>query len=159
MLCYYNSVVKIRNIQKEVMRKMCKTYENIKAMKNTIYGIENDKNKLTKALSNLDKAQQDLLHIIENEEKVNVVRMRDIYNSLRDVRIERRKVKNELEVINEIENVARHLKPQVVKFCERAERKEKALEDTVVNKRYNNKIMTTNADISKEINRIIEKGR
>ena len=138
---------------------MCKTYENIKAMKNTIYGIENDKNKLTKALSNLDKAQQDLLHIIENEEKVNVVRMRDIYNSLRDVRIERRKVKNELEVINEIENVARHLKPQVVKFCERAEKKEKALEDTVVNKRYNNKIMTTNADISKEINRIIEKGR
>ena len=138
---------------------MCKTYENIKAMKNTIYGIENDKNKLTKALSNLDKAQQDLLHIIENEEKVNVVRMRDIYNSLRDVRIERRKVKNELEVINEIESVAKHLKPQVVKFCERAERKEKALEDTVVNKRYNNKIMTTNADISKEINRIIEKGR
>ncbi len=138
---------------------MCKTYENIKAMKNTIYGIENDKNKLTKALSNLNKAQQDLLHIIENEEKVNIVRMRDIYNSLRDVRIERRKVKNELELINEIENVAKHLKPQVVKFCERAERKEKALEDTVVNKRYNNKIMTTNADISKEINRIIEKGR
>ena len=138
---------------------MCKTYENIKAMKNTIYGIENDKNKLTKALSNLNKAQQDLLHIIENEEKVNIVRMRDIYNSLRDVRIERRKVKNELELINEIENVAKHLKPQVIKFCERAERKEKALEDTVVNKRYNNKIMTTNADISKEINRIIEKGR
>ena len=138
---------------------MCKTYENIKAMKNTIYGIENDKNKLTKALSNLNKAQQDLLHIIENEETVNIVRMRDIYNSLRDVRIERRKVKNELELINEIENVAKHLKPQVIKFCERAERKEKALEDTVVNKRYNNKIMTTNADISKEINRIIEKGR
>ena len=138
---------------------MCKTYENIKAMKNTIYGIENDKNKLTKALSNLDKAQQDLLHIIENEEKVNVVRMRDIYNSLRDVRIERRKVKNELELINEIENVAKHLKPQVIKFCERAEKQEKVLEDTVINKRYNNKIMTTNADISKEINRIIEKGR
>ena len=141
------------------MRKMCKTYENIKAMKNTIYGIENDKNKLTKALSNLDKAQQDLLHIIENEEKVNIVRMRDIYNSLRDVRIERRKVKNELEVINEIESVAKHLKPQVVKLCERVEKKEKVLEDTVVNKRYNNKIMTTNADISKEINKIIEKGR
>lgn len=141
------------------MRKMCKTYENIKAMKNTIYGIENDKNKLTKALSNLDKAQQDLLHIIENEGKINVVRMRDIYNSLREVRIERRKVKNELEVINEIENVAKHLKPQVIKFCEKAERKEKALEDTVINKRYNNKIMTTNGDISKEINRIIEKGR
>lgn len=138
---------------------MCKTYENIKGIKNTIYGIENDKNKLTKALSNLNKAQQDLLHIIENEEKVNVVRMRDIYNSLRDVRIERRKVKNELELINEIENVAKHLKPQVIKFCERAEKKEKVLEDTVINKRYNNKIMTTNADISKEINRIIEKGR
>ena len=127
MLCYYNSVVNIRNIQKEVMRKMCKTYENIKAMKNTIYGIENDKNKLTKALSNLDKAQQDLLHIIENEGKINVVRMRDIYNSLREVRIERRKVKNELEVINEIENVAKHLKPQVIKFCEKAERKEKSI--------------------------------
>lgn len=138
---------------------MCRTYENIKAMKETIYGIENDKNKLTRALNNLDKAQQDLLHIIENEEKVNVVRMRDIYNSLRDIRRERRKVKNELSLINEIQPVATRLKPQIVSFYNKAEKKENVLENICDNRTYKNRIMKTNGDVSKEINRIIEENK
>lgn len=138
---------------------MCETYENIKAMKETIYKIENDKNRLTRVLNRLEKAQQDLLHIIENEEKVNVVRMRDIYNSLRDIRRERRKVKNELLLIEEVQPMAKRLKPQIIGFCNKAENKENTLETISSNKTYKNRIMQSNTDISKEIYRIIQEGK
>ena len=55
--------------------------------------------------------------------------------------------------------MATRLKPQIVSFYNKAEKKENVLENICDNRTYKNRIMKTNGDVSKEINRIIEENK
>lgn len=55
---------------------------------------------LGEQLSVLDKKQSDLLHIVENDEGVNVYMQYDLMSDLRKIRQQRRDIKNMIELSN-----------------------------------------------------------
>lgn len=67
-------------------------------------------NKLRKNLSEVDKLENELLHQLENEEKLNACDGYKFAKALKDVRVKRRLIKQDLE---EQEVIAEKLKPFV----------------------------------------------
>jgi hypothetical protein len=61
--------------------------------------FEDRKNILISNLSDLDLEEQDLLHYIETE-KFNAVEGYKLSKKIKEIRLERRKVKNELSLVN-----------------------------------------------------------
>lgn len=55
---------------------------------------------LGEQLSVLDKKQSDLLHIVENDEGINVYMQYDLMSDLRKIRQQRRDIKNMIELSN-----------------------------------------------------------
>lgn len=73
--------------------------EEIISAIDTLNKFEDRKNLLVNSLSELDLEQQDLLHYIENE-KFNAVDGYKLSKKIKEIRTERRKVKNELAMIS-----------------------------------------------------------
>lgn len=75
-------------------------YEEItKTNEKNLKELESRRDKLREKLSELDKMQCDVLHYIENK-KLDVHRAWLVYLKLRNIRLRRRKVKNELKSLN-----------------------------------------------------------
>lgn len=70
-------------------------------------------NKLRKNLSEVDKLENELLHQLENEEKLNACDGYKFAKALKDVRIKRRLIKQDLE---EQSVIAEKLKPFVSSY-------------------------------------------
>ena len=79
---------------------MCKTMESANQLLEIADSFNTRKKLLEKRLSELDKCQVDLLHMIENEDSLNVVRGYDLCKAIKDVRTERRQIKNELHILD-----------------------------------------------------------
>lgn len=78
----------------------------ITSIVNTLDEIDEYGSTLNGKLSELDSKEQDLLHYIENH-KINILWCYRVVKEIKDVRTERRKVKNDMELIskfNEIKN-------------------------------------------------------
>jgi len=69
--------------------------------------------KLRKSLSEIDKLESELLHQLENEEKLSASEGYKFARALKDIRIKRRKIKQDLE-INEV--ISEKLKPFVSSY-------------------------------------------
>ena len=72
--------------------------EEVKEIISKLNAIDNYNSSLSQQLSVIDKKQQDILHLIESQ-KISAFEAYRIIKELRQVRIERRKIKNDMELL------------------------------------------------------------
>ena len=134
---------------------MCKGMDYANTLVDTVELILNRRNLLRRKLSELDGGQVDLLHKIENEDRMNVVQGYDLYKALHELRKSRRQVKDELMVLESLAMKTNSIKANLVQARQRA----KALEDKAIylhkNKVYKSKQLDLKADIRLEIKKLI----
>lgn len=118
--------------------------------------IIDDRQKYRNKLSKIDQLISDIEHITEKEENINVVRGYDINKALHKVRTIRRKIKNELEVLDYIGDRVKALRPNILKIQGSAINKDDTLTRLSENKVYNMKIMKDDKDISAEVDRVLK---
>lgn len=72
--------------------------EEVKEVISKLNTIDSYNSSLPQQLSIIDKKQQDILHLIESQ-KISAFEAYRIIKELRQVRIERRKIKNDMELL------------------------------------------------------------
>lgn len=72
--------------------------EEVKEIISKLNAIDSYNSSLPRQLSIIDKKQQDILHLIESQ-KISAFEAYRIIKELRKVRIERRKIKNDMELL------------------------------------------------------------
>lgn len=72
--------------------------EEVKEIISKLNAIDSYNSSLPQQLSIIDKKQQDILHLIESQ-KISAFEAYRIIKELRKVRIERRKIKNDMELL------------------------------------------------------------
>lgn len=72
--------------------------EEVKEVISKLNAIDSYNSSLSQQLSVIDKKQQDILHLIEKQ-KISAFEAYRIIKELRQVRIERRKIKNDMELL------------------------------------------------------------
>lgn len=72
--------------------------EEVKEIISKLNAIDSYNSSLPQQLSIIDKKQQDILHLIESQ-KISAFEAYRIIKELRQVRIERRKIKNDMELL------------------------------------------------------------
>lgn len=72
--------------------------EEVKEVISKLNAIDSYNSSLSQRLSVIDKKQQDILHLIESQ-KISAFEAYRIIKELRQVRIERRKIKNDMELL------------------------------------------------------------
>ena len=72
--------------------------EEVKEVISKLNAIDSYNSSLSQQLSIIDKKQQDILHLIESQ-KISAFEAYRIIKELRQVRIERRKIKNDMELL------------------------------------------------------------
>ena len=72
--------------------------EEVKEIISKLNAIDSYNSSLSQQLSVIDKKQQDILHLIESQ-KISAFEAYRIIKELRQVRIERRKIKNDMELL------------------------------------------------------------
>lgn len=134
---------------------MCKGMDYANTLVDTVELILDRRNLLRKKLSELDSGQVDLLHKIENEDRMNVVQGYDLYKALHDLRKSRREIKNELMILESLSIKTNSIKANLVQARQQA----KALDDKAnylhKNKVYKAKQLDLKADIRLEIKKLI----
>ena len=134
---------------------MCKGMDYANTLVDTVELILNRRNLLRKKLSELDGGQVDLLHKIENEDRMNVVQGYDLYKALHELRKSRRQVKDELMVLESLAMKTNSIKANLVQARQQA----KVLDDKAIylhkNKVYKAKQLNLKADIRLEIKKLI----
>lgn len=134
---------------------MCKGMDYANTLVDTVELILDRRNLLRKKLSELDSGQVDLLHKIENEDRMNVVQGYDLYKALHDLRKTRREVKDELMVLESLAVKTNSIKANLVQARQQA----KSLDDKAKylhsNKIYKAKQIDFKADIRLEIKKLI----
>ena len=134
---------------------MCKGMDYANTLVDTVELILDRRNLLRKKLSELDSGQVDLLHKIENEDRMNVVQGYDLYKALHDLRKTRREVKDELMVLESLAVKTNSIKANLVQARQQA----KVLDDKAIylhkNKVYKSKQLDLKADIRLEIKKLI----
>ena len=134
---------------------MCKGMDYANTLVDTVELILDRRNLLRRKLSELDGGQVDLLHKIENEDRVNVVQGYDLYKALHELRKSRREVKDELMVLESLAMKTNSIKANLVQARQRA----KELGDKAIylhkNKVYEAKQLDLKADIRLEIKKLI----
>ena len=129
---------------------MCKAIDYASKLISILNEVENKRNSLRELLSDLDLAQQDLLHKAENE-NFNIVQGYDIAKGLKDIRQARRKAKNELTVIEDLVVTTNGMRTPIIKTKDKIGDKYIKLSVAVDQKRYNSKKINIDNDIRKEI--------
>ena len=134
---------------------MCKGMDYANTLVDTVELILDRRNLLRRKLSELDGGQVDLLHKIENEDRMNVVQGYDLYKALHELRRSRRQVKDELMVLDSLAMKTNLIKANLVQARQRA----KELDDKAIylhkNKTYKAKQLDLKADIRLEIKKLI----
>lgn len=72
--------------------------EEVKEVISKLNAIDSYNSSLSQQLSIIDKKQQDILHLIESQ-KISAFEAYRIIKELRQVRFERRKIKNDMELL------------------------------------------------------------
>lgn len=72
--------------------------EEVKEIISKLNAIDSYNSSLSQQLSIIDKKQQDILHLIESQ-KISAFEAYRIIKELRKVRIERRRIKNDMELL------------------------------------------------------------
>ena len=72
--------------------------EEVKEIISKLNAIDSYNSSLSQQLSIIDKKQQDILHLIESQ-KISAFEAYRIIKELRQVRFERRKIKNDMELL------------------------------------------------------------
>lgn len=111
--------------------------EEISEIVNRLNKIDEYNSTLADNLSELDCKQQDLLHYIENT-KISVLWVYRIIKELKNVRINRRKVKNDMELLSKFNEQKTKLLSKENRQFMLAEiyKKEKMLGKKYTNKKY-----------------------
>ena len=134
---------------------MCKGMDYANTLVDTVELILDRRNLLRRKLSELDGGQVDLLHKIENEDRMNVVQGYDLYKALHELRKSRRQVKDELMVLESLAMKTNSIKANLVQARQHA----KVLDDKAIylhkNKIYKAKQLDLKADIKSEIKKLI----
>ena len=134
---------------------MCKGMDYANTLVDTVELILDRRNLLRRKLSELDGGQVDLLHKIENEDRMNVVQGYDLYKALHELRKSRRQVKDELMVLESLAMKTNSIKANLVQARQQA----KVLDDKAIylhkNKVYKSKQLDLKADIRLEIKKLI----
>lgn len=99
--------------------------------------IDEYSNDLVNRLSELDSKEQDILHYIENN-KISVIWCYNIIRKIKEIRIERRKVKNDRELLSKYHDIKTKLTSKdnrqfiLTELC----KKEKQLQTTYKNRQF-----------------------
>lgn len=92
---------------------------------------------LVSKLSDLDSKEQDILHYIENN-KISVLWCYNVIRKLKDIRIERRKVKNDMELMSKYNDLKNRLSSKDNRefILSQLHVREKQLNTTYKNRKY-----------------------
>ena len=135
---------------------MCKTMDYANQLEVTYGNIINRNTFLRNKLGELDKAELDILHKIEDEDRVNIVQGYDFYKAIHDLRIARRKIKNEIEISEALNCKILSTKGIVLNAIVKAKSLESKTNYLTRNKIYNPRQLKLNSDIRIEIKNLIE---
>ena len=115
------------------MDVMAKINEAIKLLNS----IDEYGSTLVSKLSDLDSKEQDILHYIENN-RISVLWCYNIVKKLKDIRIERRKVKNDMELMSKYNDLKNRLSSKDNRefILSQLHVKEKQLNTTYKNRKY-----------------------
>ena len=135
---------------------MCKTIESANQLLELVNSFDTRKKLLEKRLSELDKCQVDLLHMIESEDSLNVVRGYDLCKAIKDIRVERRQVKNELQILDVFVPKIVPIKNNLLITVNKAKEMETKSNYISRNKFYKPRQINIKADIRLEVRKLIE---
>lgn len=134
---------------------MCKTIENANKLLEIVDSFTIRKKALEKRLGELDKGQVDVLHLIENESSLNIIRGYDLCKAIKDIRVERRQIKNELHILDVIVPKIIPIKNSLLVTVNKAKEVENKSNYFSNNKIYNPRQINLNNDIRIEIKKLI----
>ena len=135
---------------------MCKTIESANQLLELVNSFDTRKKLLEKRLSELDKCQVDLLHMIESEDSLNVVRGYDLCKAIKDIRVERRQVKNELQILDVFVPKIVPIKNNLLITVNKAKEMETKSNYISNNKFYKPRQINIKADVRLEVRKLIE---
>ena len=135
---------------------MCKAIENANQLLEIMDSFSTRKKLLEKKLSELDKGVIDVEHEIEAEESLNVVRGYDLCKAIKDIKVERRKIKNELHILDVLVPKIIPIKNNLLVTVNKAKEIESKSNYFSNNKIYNPRQINLNNDIRIEIKKLIE---
>jgi len=133
---------------------MCKATEYASQLIQILNEVEENRNHLREKLSDLELAEQDLLHKAENEE-LNIIQGYDIYKGIHDIRNTRRVLKNELKGLEELVKTTNGLRPTVIKVKDRISDEYVKLCVNMNTRKYNPRKLNIHNDIRIEVKTII----
>ena len=111
--------------------------EEITQAIDTLNKIDDYGSTLTDKLSVLDSKEQDLLHYIENN-KINILWCYRMIKEIKTIRVERRKIKNDMELMSKFNDVKNRLasKDSRVFILTEIHKKDKQLQTVYKNRQY-----------------------
>ena len=133
---------------------MCTATEYASQIIRLLNEIENKRNYLRQKESDLELAQQDLLHKAENE-NFNIVQGYDIAKGLKEIRQARRSIKNELLVLEDLVITTNGMRTPLLKTKDTLGDKYIKLSVATEQKKYNPRKINFNNDIRIEISALI----
>lgn len=136
---------------------MCIASQITNEFENLFDKIEDEFNRLKKEMSEIDKLEQDILHIIENA-GYSASEGYKLCKSLTNIRQARRKIKNEFEPIQILRQsiVDYKIKNKLInKGGKKAEEAYKKLSKLSKYKIYSNKVLNSNENIFDQVQYII----
>lgn len=108
-------------IQRKEENKMCKTLDLLNELNDVLGKIAQHGESLNKELSLLDGCRNDIMHLIENAE-ITQSKSYNIMKAFQLLSLERRLVKNEVEIMQSVLAKTTNIQSEIVELTERKER-------------------------------------
>lgn len=139
---------------------MCKTLDLLNELNEVLGKIAEHGKSLNQELSLLDNCRNDIIHLIENAE-VTQSKSYNIMKALQLLSIERRTVKNEVEIMQSVIAKTSAIQPQIVDLMERKEREyEKKIKLTTMGmESYKSRNLDLDGNILQQVKDLIEDRR
>ena len=136
---------------------MCKTLDLLNELNEVLGKIAEHGKSLNQELSLLDNCRNDIIHLIENAE-VTQSKSYNIMKALQLLSIERRTVKNEVEIMQSVIAKTSAIQPQIVDLIERKEREyEKKIKLTTMGmESYKSRNLDLDGNILQQVKELIE---
>lgn len=136
---------------------MCKTLDLLNELNEVLGKIAEHGKSLNQELSLLDNCRNDIIHLIENAE-VTQSKSYNIMKAFQLLSIERRTVKNEVEIMQSVIAKTSAIQPQIVDLVERKEREyEKKIKLTTMGmESYKSRNLDLDGNILQQVKDLIE---
>lgn len=136
---------------------MCKTLDLLNELNEVLGKIAEHGKSLNQELSLLDNCRNDIIHLIENAE-VTQSKSYNIMKAFQLLSIERRTVKNEVEIMQSVIAKTSAIQPQIVDLIERKEREyEKKIKLTTMGmESYKSRNLDLDGNILQQVKDLIE---